>query len=136
MCYIVGVDTETFAQWSTDQRKRRGLTQVQLAGQMGVNQATVSSVERGETVTADYAVKLARALRLPTTVALLHAGLIDVEGDDRADVELAEIRAILCRLEGDRRETAVRWLNAIARDIAESERRLPYRKGSRADKTI
>ena len=130
------VSIETFSHWAIAQRKGRGLTQVQLAERMGVNQATVSSVERGETVTADYALKFARALQMPVLAVLAYAGLADdLGGDDLADVDLAEIRAALYRMDADKREMAIRWLNAIARDIAASDHLPPHRAGARAAKT-
>lgn len=47
------------------ERKRKGLTQEELASQIGVQTATVSNIERGETDTSVYTVfKIAQALRM------------------------------------------------------------------------
>lgn len=47
------------------ERKRRGMTQEDLAAKIGVQTATVSNIERGETDTSVYTVyKIAEALKM------------------------------------------------------------------------
>lgn len=47
------------------ERKRRGMTQEDLAAKIGVQTATISNIERGETDTSVYTVyKIAEALKM------------------------------------------------------------------------
>ena len=70
-------------------RRRRGMTQRELAALVGVNRVSLSRIERGETenIAADTLRKLAQALKVKTDY--LH-GLIDEE-DAEADYQLMAV---------------------------------------------
>ena len=87
-----------------DFRRARGLTQVQLAELAGVNQATVSKVERGEmNVTVD-------------TIMLLAAAL-DVQPVQLFDLPELQARALaaLSNIDPARRDAALVVLEAMAK---------------------
>lgn len=84
-------------------RQERHLTQADRADMVGVNQATISKIERGsESVTLDLVFKIAAALSVP-------AGLL---------FELPELHErvleALSRISGPRREAAIVVIEAMA----------------------
>ena len=86
-----------------DLRMARGLTQTQLAELAGVNQATVSKVERGETnITMDKIVALAAALKVEP-----------VELFDLPELQARALAAISA-IDPDRRAAALIVLEAMA----------------------
>lgn len=64
--YVAPVDEQTIARRVRELRKRRGLTQVELAGKVGIDQTLLSTYERG-TVRLHGAMVAALAKALRTT---------------------------------------------------------------------
>jgi transcriptional regulator with XRE-family HTH domain len=84
-------------------RTDMGLTQAQLAEKAGVNQATISKIEKGSAnFTADMAEKIARAL-----------GVSEVELFDLPELH-KRVLAAISRLDPSQREAAIVVLEAMA----------------------
>ena len=100
----VAHSVETFGERVRKARKAIGITQAQLASQMGLDRAALSMWETGSTKRADaeYLVKAARALGVTPDHLLFGA-----ETTDSAD-------AILSTLTPDQRAQALRMLKAFA----------------------
>ena len=65
--YIAPVDEKTIARRLRELRKRRGLTQVELAGKVGIDQTLLSTYERGTVrIHGAMVAALAKAVRSST----------------------------------------------------------------------
>ena len=62
--YVVPVDEKTIGRRIRDLRKRQGMTQIELAAELGINQSAVSDYEKGEVrIHAAMLAGLARVLK-------------------------------------------------------------------------
>ena len=109
---------ESFGDWMKTLRDAKGLKQGELAEQMAWAQSELSRVESGQREpTADFVVAMASALEIDVREALIRAGKpVYSQGDEDANEEATwrEISRIIARLPPDRREDAIRWLNAYS----------------------
>lgn len=93
-------------------RKARGLTQVQLAKGIGVDQSTVSDIERGAGFSADTLQALCEALETSS-------GYI-MRGGREADLYDAELLALFHRLTEEDRATLLKAMRGLVlQELAE-----------------
>lgn len=97
---------ETIGTRIRDLRKRRGLNQTQLAAALGIDQSTVSDIERGAGFSADILMRLMKCLSVNAEFIMLGAS------SDR-QVE-AEALALLRGMDVDRRDAALDAVRGIA----------------------
>lgn len=108
---------ESFGDWMKTLREAKGLKQGELAEQMAWAQSELSRVESGQREpTSDFVVALAAALEIDVREALIRAGkpVYEGEADEEGEAIWREIARIIARLPADRREDALRWLNAYS----------------------
>ena len=115
---VNGSQPESFGDWMIRLRSEKGLTQVQLSELIQFDKAHISRIESGQREpTSDFIVALASALEIDVREALIRAGKpVYSQGDEDANEEATwrEISRIIARLPPDRREDAIRWLNAYS----------------------
>lgn len=71
-------------------RKARGISQVVLAKRLGVNQATVSRLEKGEQeLTMEWAMKLTKELGLSDPFELWHRDMLDYDVADLVEFRVS-----------------------------------------------
>lgn len=105
---------ETVGQRIRRLRTEREINQAFLAGLIGVNQSTISNIERDNVeLSAAYLYAIARALNVsPDTVWL---------GTEEQDMESMEILRILRTLDAAERQTLLKLARALAPDTANAK---------------
>ena len=65
-----------FTEWLHQQLEKRGMSQADLARKSGLSRARISQVLSGDTLTADFVISVARALKTPIVPILELADII------------------------------------------------------------
>jgi transcriptional regulator with XRE-family HTH domain len=97
-----------------DIRKARGVTQVELAKILGIDQSNVSSIERGvRGLTIHQAVKLAKALKVTTDEILLPARNGKHEAHSLTSVKLSRRMQRIAALPEHKQRAVLKVLDAL-----------------------
>ena len=102
-----------FTTWLQSELNTRDWSNAELARHAGVSRARITQVLGGDTVSADFCVKIAHALGLPTVQVLRRAGFPVIQSPPELSGWEADAWTAVQQLAPEHRDAALKMLRAL-----------------------